>query len=163
VAGLLGDLRVAQAGDDRRQQRHARTLVSEDAPPIHAELVWAGGLKFGATSGSTAIAIDSDGEAGPSPVQLLAEAVAGCMAIDLVLILTKGRHPLQALRITFTGERAPTPPRRFTRIDLTFHVTGDVPAAAVERALALSRDTYCSVWHSLRQDIAFTTNYQIHQ
>jgi putative redox protein len=76
--------------------------VTDADAPIQAELVWAGELKFGATSGKSAIAIDSDGEAGPSPMQLLAEAVAGCMAIDVVMILTKGRHPLKALRVAFS-------------------------------------------------------------
>ena len=70
--------------------------------PLTAELVWAGGQKFGATSGSTAIVLDGDGVAGPSPMQVLAEALAGCMAIDLVMILTKGRHPLKTLRVSFS-------------------------------------------------------------
>jgi putative redox protein len=131
-------------------------------PPLTAELVWAGELKFGATSGSTAIVLDSEGAAGPSPMQLLAEAVAGCMAVDVVMILTKGRHPLKSLRISFSGERAPQPPRRFVSATLAFHVGGDVPAALVERAIQLSRETYCSVWHSLNRDIALHTSYQIH-
>jgi putative redox protein len=131
-------------------------------PPLTAELVWAEDLKFGATSGSTAIVLDSDGVAGPSPMQLLAEALAGCMAIDVVMILSKGRHPLKGLRISFSGERAPQPPKRFLTATLTFHITGDVPAAAVERAIDLSRRTYCSVWHSLNPDIALQTSYHIH-
>lgn len=131
-------------------------------PPLTAELVWAGELKFGATSGSTAIVLDSDGAAGPSPMQLLAEALAGCMAVDVVMILTKGRHPLKSLRVSFSGERAPQPPRRFVSAALRFHIGGDVPAAAVERAIELSRQTYCSVWHSLKPDIAFQTSYDIH-
>ena len=130
-------------------------------PPLTAELVWAGELKFGATSGSTAIVLDSDGVAGPSPMQLLAEALAGCMAVDVVMILTKGRHPLKSLRITFSGERAPQPPRRFVTATLTFHIGGDVPVAAVERAIELSRRTYCSVWHSLKPDIALKTEFTI--
>ncbi len=130
--------------------------------PLEAELVWAGDLKFGATSGSTAIVVDGDSGAGPSPMQLVAEGVAGCMAIDVVLILRKGRHTLRGLRVSFSGERLPEPPRRYTHITLTFHVTGDVPAAAVERAIALSRATYCSVWHTLRQDIELTTTFSIH-
>jgi putative redox protein len=129
---------------------------------LSAEVIWAGDLKFGATSGSSAIVLDGDGIAGPSPMQVLAEALAGCMAIDVVMILTKGRHPLKGLRVSFSGERAPSPPRRFVRATLTFHVTGDVPRAAVERAIELSHQTYCSVWHSLRQDIAFETAYHIH-
>jgi putative redox protein len=129
---------------------------------VAAELIWAGELKFGATSGSSAIVLDGDSVAGPSPMQVLAEGLAGCMAIDVVMILTKGRHPLEALRVSFTGERAPAPPKRFTRATLTFHVTGDVPPAAIERAIELSRQTYCSVWHSLRQDIALETAYHVH-
>jgi putative redox protein len=136
--------------------------MSDADVPIQAELIWAEGLKFGATSGTTALVLDSDGAAGPSPMQLLAEGLAGCMAIDLVHILQKGRHALKGLRVSFSGERAPQPPRRYTRITLTFHVTGDVPAAAVERAIDLSRSTYCSVWHSLRQDIELETTFLIH-
>jgi putative redox protein len=137
--------------------------MTDSSPTFLAcELVWAGDLKFGATSGSTAIVLDGDASAGPSPMQMLGEALAGCMAIDVVMILQKGRHALRGLRVSFTGERAATPPKRYVGATLTFHVTGDVPAAAVERAIELSRQTYCSVWHSLRQDIPFTTTYEIH-
>jgi putative redox protein len=136
--------------------------MADPAPPLTAELVWARELKFGATSGSTAIVIDGDGSDGPSPMQLLGEALAGCMAIDVVMILQKGRHPLEGLRVTFTGERAATSPRRYTSVRVTFHVTGNVPATAIERAIELSRQTYCSVFHSLRQDIELTTSYEIH-
>jgi putative redox protein len=130
--------------------------------PVTAELVWAGEQKFGATSGSTAIVLDGDQVAGPSPMQALAEALAGCMAIDVVTILTKGRHPLKGLQVSFSGERAKQPPKRFLDVTLTFHITGDIPAAAVERAIELSRQTYCSVWHSLQQDIGLHTSFHIH-
>jgi putative redox protein len=130
-------------------------------PALTASLEWTGQLAFRATSGSTSISLDSDSREGPSPMQLLAEAVAGCMAIDVVMILQKGRHELKALRIEFAGERAADPPRRFTTINLTFHLTGNIPAVAVERAIELSHDKYCSVWHSLRQDISFTTTFDI--
>jgi putative redox protein len=129
--------------------------------PLTAELLWTEGVTFGARSGSSAIVVDGDGVAGPSPMQLLAEALAGCMATDVVMIVTKGRHPLKGLRVALTAERAPDPPRRILRIVLSFHLIGEVPAAAVERAIALSTETYCSVWHSLRQDIELTTTYDI--
>ena len=119
-------------------------------------------MTFGAVSGSSALVIDSDGSSGPSPMQAVAMGFAGCMAIDVITILQKGRHPVTALRVVSTSDRAEDPPRRFTRIHLTFHVTGNVPAQAVERAVALSRDTYCSVWHSLRQDIELTTTIDVH-
>ena len=136
--------------------------MSDPKPPLAAELLWTDGLKFGATSGRSAIMIDGDGGAGPSPMQLAAFALAGCMAADVVAILKKGRHPLAGLRVSFRGDRAASPPRRFERITLHFHVSGAVPADAVGRAISLSHETYCSVWHSMRPDIAFVTAFDIH-
>ena len=106
--------------------------------------------------------VDGDGAAGPSPMQLAAFALAGCMAADVVAILQKGRHALAGLRVSFKGDRASDPPRRFLRITIHFHVSGAVPQEAVERAIALSHERYCSVWHSMRQDIAFLTSFEIH-
>jgi putative redox protein len=83
------------------------------------------------------------------------------MAIDVVHILEKGRVPLRALRASLVAERAPGDPRRLVKVDLRFHVRGDVPRDRVERAVALSREKYCSVWHSLRPDIAFTTAIEL--
>jgi len=131
-------------------------------PPVVAELVWSGQLQFGATSGTNALVIDGDSAAGASPVQLLAISVASCMSIDVVDILQKGRHPVTAFRTKLTGDRAAEPPRRLLAINLEFTLHGNVPQAALERAIALSRDKYCSVWHSLRQDIQLSTTFQIH-
>lgn len=128
---------------------------------MSAELVWSDHLRFNATSGSSAIVIDGDSAAGPSPVQLAAFGLASCMAADVVAILETGRHGMTALRVSFSGERAPEPPRRFVRITLHFHVSGPVPREAIERAIALSRDRYCSVWHSMRQDIDFVTLFDV--
>lgn len=91
----------------------------------------------------------------------LAAALAGCMSMDVVHILTRGRHPVRALSSQLVGERAPEDPNRFTRITLRLIVEGDVPSDAVARAIELSRETYCSVWHSMRQDIEFTTTYEV--
>jgi len=135
--------------------------MADPKPPLSAELLWTRDLQFGGTSGPQALVIDGDGAAGPSPMQLLAFALAGCMSIDVVSILQKGRHPVTALRASLTGERATEPPRRFVTVTLHFHVAGSVPADAVERAIALSREKYCSVWHSMRPEIAFTTSYEI--
>ena len=124
-------------------------------------LTWQGDLRFRATTGPTEIIFDSDSNAGPSPPQAVAMALAGCMAIDLADIVIKGRHPLTALEARITGERAPDPPRRFTHFTLHFVITGDVPAHAVERAIQLSRDKYCSVWHSLREDTQLDTSFEV--
>jgi putative redox protein len=57
-----------------------------------------------------------------------------------------------------TGLRADSEPRRFVAIDLRFAIDTGAPPEQIDRAIALSREKYCSVWHSLRQDIAFTTS-----
>jgi putative redox protein len=130
-------------------------------PPLVAELAWAGDLRFNASSGAATAVVDSDGKQGPSPTQHAAMGLAGCMAADVVDIIRKGRHPLRGLRVMFTGARAEQPPRRFVKIDLRFEVEGAVPADAVERANTLSREKYCSVLHSFRQDIDLSTTFHI--
>lgn len=130
-------------------------------PITTASLTWTRDLQFDSRSGQAALVIDSSGKAGPSPVEALALALAGCMAIDVVDIVQKGRHQLKGLSASLTAERAAEPPRRFVKVDLHFVVEGDVPAAAIERALQLSRDKYCSVWQTLRQDIPFATTYEV--
>jgi putative redox protein len=137
--------------------------MADPKPPLRVELLWSDDLRFGATSGATALVVDGDSTAGPSPVQLLGMALAGCMSADIVDILRKGRHPLTGFHAALTAERAESPPRRLLKVLLHFAVHGAVPEPAVERAIALSREKYCSVWHSLRQDIDLTTAFTIHQ
>ena len=138
-------------------------MATPPLPPVTLDLVWEGDLRFAGRAGAVALLLDGDKGAGPSPVQALAFALAGCMASDVVSILVKGRLPLEALAAHLVAERRPDPPRRLVKVDLHFVVTGAVPSDRVERALALSRDKYCSVWHSLREDIAFTTSFEIQE
>lgn len=135
--------------------------MTDPKPPVTAELTWSEDLRFDVRSGKTAFVIDSSSTAGPSPVQLLAVSLAGCMAMDVVDILRRGRHELTAFQATITGHRTPDPPRRLTAVHLQFAMHGAVPQSAVERAIELSRDKYCSVWHSMRQDIGLTTGFDI--
>jgi putative redox protein len=130
-------------------------------PPTVVDISWIDDLRFSVTSDKAAITIDSAGLAGPSPVQALGIALAGCMTTDVVHILTKGRHPLRALRSHLVAERAPDDPHRFVRVTLHVKVEGGVPRDAIERAIALSRDRYCSVWHSMRQDIDFQVTFDV--
>lgn len=120
-------------------------------------LEWTGeGLSFtGGVPGGPTVAVDSDGVTGPSPMESLLLSVAGCMGIDVVMILEKGRVPLDSLSVEVDGDRAPEAPRRYTAIRMTYHISG--PAVEhrdkVQRAVDLSRDRYCSVLHSLADDI----------
>jgi putative redox protein len=130
-------------------------------PPIALELVWTHDLVLEGRSGGASMLLDSAGVAGPSPVQTLAFALAGCMGMDVVHILQKARQELRGLKLSLTGERAPDNPHRFTAIEIEFAVTGPVPREQIERAIALSHEKYCSVWHSMRQDISFTTRFTV--
>src|SRR3982751_7081639 len=95
--------------------------------PTTLKLVWEHDLVFGGQSGVATITLDSAGIAGPSPVQALAFALAGCMSMDLVYILQKARYALRGLGVALSAERAQDNPHRITAVDMRFMVTGDVP------------------------------------
>ncbi len=132
-----------------------------EKPPTVVELIWEHDLVFGGKSGDVRMTLDSASQAGASPMQTLGFALAGCMAMDVVHILRKGRHDLKGLKADLTGHRASEEPRRFTSVELTFNVTGNVPHDQIQRAINLSRDKYCSVWHSLRQDIGLAVTFTV--
>jgi putative redox protein len=125
------------------------------------EIEWLGDNRLRGRSRGAEIVMDSPPVAGPNPVQTLAFALAGCMAMDVLLVIQRGRYALEALTARMVVERAPGDPRRILKVDLRFAVTGAIPADRVERAIQLSRDRYCSVWHSLREDIELTTGFEI--
>ena len=120
-------------------------------------LIWDHDLNFHA-EGGPALNLASSSPDAYSPMQILAHAIMGCMAMDVVHILQKGRHDLKALSVEFSSERAPEPPKRYTQVHLTFNVTGSAPQDAIERAIALSHEKYCSVSNTLRPDMEFTTS-----
>jgi putative redox protein len=129
--------------------------------PTTLDLVWRDELVFDGRSGQATMVLDSAGQAGPSPVQALAFALAACMGMDVVHILRKGRHDLRGLAVALIAQRAPDEPHRITAVNLAFAVTGNVPETQVQRALDLSHQKYCSVWHSMRQDIPFTSTFTV--
>ncbi len=101
--------------------------MTQPKPSVSAELIWSDGLRLGATSGDTALVIDGDSIAGPSPVQLLVMALASCMGIDVLDILVKGRHGVTGFRTSIVAERPPDPPRRLLNARLAFHIHGRHP------------------------------------
>jgi len=125
------------------------------------ELVWEHDLVLAGTAGQASMRLDSSGIEGPSPVQALAFSLAGCMAMDVVHILKKGRLDLRGVKVELVAERAAQDPRRVTAVTMAYTITGDVPREQVQRAIDLSRDKYCSVWHSLRQDIPLDVTFSI--
>jgi putative redox protein len=136
-------------------------MADASKPPLTLELIWEHDLVFTGTSSQATMRLDSEGVAGPSPMQSLAFALAGCMAMDVVHILKKGRQDLHGLRVDLTGARDDEHPRRFKGITLHFTINGEIPGDAIQRAIDLSHEKYCSVWHSLRTDISLQTTYSV--
>lgn len=129
--------------------------------PLQVELVWQGDLRYRGQAGDLVLNLDSDAKDGVSPMQALAFALAGCMGMDLVHILTKGRFELRSVKASLTGRRPQEPPSRFTAVTLHFAIAGNPPDDQVERAIQLSREKYCSVWNSMRQDIDFVVTFVV--
>lgn len=130
-------------------------------PRVNLSLDWGGDLHFKNSPGSPALVLHSSTPGLTSPPQALAYAAMACMAMDVVHVLKKGRHDLQALTVKFDGERAAEHPRRFVSMHLHFDITGRIEDHVVERAIDLSRTTYCSVINSLRTDIDLKTTFAI--
>ena len=134
---------------------------SENKPPTRVELIWEHDLVFAGKSDDVRMTLDSASAEGPSPMQAVAFGLAGCMAMDVVHVVKKARHELRGLRADLLATRSPEVPHRFTSVELHFTATGTIPQEVMERAIQLSRDKYCSVWHSLRQDIPLDVTFTL--
>ncbi len=98
----------------------------------------------------------------PTPMELVLMALGSCSAIDVVSILRKARTPAAALRVELAAERREEHPRIFTKIHLEYVVRGEgIKASALERAIKLSEETYCSVAGMLRGSVAITSSYRL--
>jgi putative redox protein len=100
----------------------------------------------------------------PRPMELLLAGTGGCTAYDVVLILKRGRHAITGCSVKLQAERADVDPKVFTKIHFVFTVAGDnVPRAAVERAIALSHEKYCSASAMMAHTAAITWSAEIVQ
>jgi putative redox protein len=98
----------------------------------------------------------------PRPMETVLAGTGGCSAYDVVLILQRGRHDVRGCQVKLTSQRAPTDPKVFTRIHMHFVVTGRaVPPTAVERAITLSHERYCSASVMLGKTADITTSFEM--
>ena len=98
----------------------------------------------------------------PRPMETVLAGTGGCTAYDVVLILKRGRHAVTGCSVKLQAERADTDPKVFTRIHFAFTVTGrNLPRAAVERAVQLSHEKYCSASAMLEKTAAMTFSVDI--
>jgi len=98
----------------------------------------------------------------PRPMETVLAGAGGCTAYDVVLILKRGRHDVRGCSVRLTSERAPVDPKVFTKIHMHFVVTGrQLAASAVERAIAMSHDKYCSATIMLGKTADITTSFEL--
>ena len=98
----------------------------------------------------------------PRPMETVLAGTGGCTAYDVVLILKRGRHDVRGCSVKLTSERAPVDPKVFTKIHMHFTVTGKgLTAIAVERAIAMSHDKYCSATIMLGKMAEITTGFEV--
>lgn len=129
---------------------------------------WHNGMSFMAETGSGhLVAMDGAPEAGgrnlaPRPMELLLAGTGGCTAFDIVLILKRGRQEISGCEVKLTADRADADPKVFTRINMHFVVTGKaLKPDAVERAVKLSAEKYCSASIMLGKTAAITHSWEI--
>ena len=98
----------------------------------------------------------------PRPMETVLAGTGGCTAYDVVLILKRGRHDVRGCTVKLISERAEADPKVFTQIHMHFTVTGlNVPESAVERAIAMSHEKYCSASIMLGKTAAISTSYEV--
>ncbi|MBW1699424.1 MAG: OsmC family protein [Deltaproteobacteria bacterium] len=101
-------------------------------------------------------------EEGCSPTETLLLSIAGCLSIDIVHILRKMRCEVAQYEAEIQGERNLTPPQSYKSVDMRIKISGEgITPKKIDRAIALSLDKYCSVYHSLREDIPVNVSYEI--
>ena len=147
---------------DTGELKESLTGYKEKVAPItKGTLTWDKELIFvGRTQRGYEIEFDAEIQWGCAPTESLLLSLAACMGIDAVSFLQKMRANLASFKIDITGERNPTPPQYYKAIEMVLHIAGEgITRKQVERAVALSQEKYCSVYHSLRKDLKVSVKY----
>ena len=134
-------------------------------PVNKGSLTWDKDLIFVArTQRGYEIEFDAAAQWGCIPTESLLLSVAGCMAIDAVSFLQKMKCVISKFKMDISGERNPTPPQYYKKIDMTIHISGEnITPKKMERVISLSQEKYCSVYHSLRKDLEVKVSYVIEE
>lgn len=130
----------------------------------HAKAVWTDNHRFVAESDSShALVVDGDKKTANSPMELVLIGLCGCTGYDVASILQKKREPFTSLEVRAEAERAKEPPMVYTVIKLVYKVSGKVSRKAVEDAVRLSKEKYCSVSAMLEKTAKITAEIEIHE
>jgi putative redox protein len=129
-----------------------------------ARVTWVEDRRFvGHASSGHAIVVDAGAEKlGPAPMELLLIGLAGCTAYDVINVLEKKRQPVAGLEVHARAERAEEPPRVYTEIHVEYVVRGrGIKAKAVEDAIRLSEEKYCSAANMLGKVARISSSYRL--
>jgi putative redox protein len=130
---------------------------------VEATLNWVDGERFVVAGSGHAVVVDSDRQrnTAPGPMDLVLMGLCACTATDVVGILRKKREPFRSLEVRAEAERAKTPPTVYTSIKLVYTICGQVSRKAVEDAVRLSEQKYCSVSAMLKSTAEIKTEVVI--
>jgi putative redox protein len=127
----------------------------------NAKTTWIEKQRFnGIADSNHSIVVDGDHAAGNSPMELVLIGLCGCTGYDVVSILQKKREPFTSLEVHAEAERASGFPAVYTKIKLTYRVGGKVSRKAVEDAVRLSKEKYCSVSAMLAKTAKITAEIE---
>jgi putative redox protein len=127
-------------------------------------LTWEKDLVFTARIRGYAIDFDAEAKEGCIPTDSLLMSIPGCLAIDLALFLKKMKVDINKLDIETIGERNPVPPKYFNTVRMNIRIGGKgITPKKLERAISLSQEKYCSVYHSIRKDMDVKVTYTIEE
>lgn len=126
------------------------------AAGMKVQTKWQGGMAFNSVGDSSGYDVTMDAssdvggnDGGPRPMEMMLHGVAGCMGIDLCVIMRREMDKIETIEIDIDGERRDTEPKSFTNVDLTVKIKGDVTPKVAQRAVDLSAEKYCSAINSL--------------
>ncbi|MGB0329011.1 MAG: OsmC family protein [Candidatus Poseidoniaceae archaeon] len=127
---------------------------------MRAKVTWTGGTQLDCEN-EQGQSIDVDWEDGPSPMQIFLQMIGACSIVDVVVGL-KNREFGQVW-VDLDADRREEYPRSFTKVNMTYHVEGDVPEKLVRRTIEKSHEKYCSVSNSLDRNIEIVWDLVLHQ
>ena len=154
----MGEKEIESLGETLKGYKEKVPIISKGF------LAWEKDLVFAARMPGCLLSYDPKRQEGCVPTDTLLASIAGCLAIDVVTFLQKMRAKVTSFEIKTTGERNPTPPQYFKSVDMVIRLSGkDITPKKLDKAISLSQEKYCSVYHTLRKDTKVTVSYTIEE
>lgn len=155
--------RIVQMSEESKDnlEESLKGYKEKVSPIDKATLAWDRELIFvGRTNRGYEIEFDAHLQWGCKPTDTLLLSIAGCLAIDVLTFLQKMRAEIASFKMDIIGERNPTPPQYYKAVEIILYIAGkNLDSKKVDRAVSLSHEKYCSVYHSLRKDMEMKVRY----